>query len=340
MNRIILTMCICGLFKFATSNYLNAQNTIVDNNNIELTEFALINWNESNSLRFKNDLSGNRSFRSFEWLESDNCFAFLNDLKNEVIIISSKNNQIKNRISLNFSAVQFTHFDNHFYFLTSNAAIIYDDDGNFKKIINLQNSNTYNDIEVINDNIYLINPNGESNLINDESKHFKGWPLLDNSFAESIKLNEHSYALKFYNKDNKFLSEQIVNSEHKIGCAIILGGDDNYVYVEIQCILNENPVQVNRQIEVFNRQDFPHYSKVKENDAKPVNKIDLPDYNYTYISNPFLINKKGLFTAVTSQSGVHIFNIAPKNINKTISYPQKLINSKMHHTHYSLTNNK
>lgn len=335
MKCIIKILCLLHLLSINLIGETKAQE---NNQKFNASELFKVNWQNYDALPYKKDLSLNSSFIAFEPLEKGQT-AFLSDVDNTILIYNNENGDLVNSIDMDFRPFDFTFSNNTFYVLSEKEIVLYDKSGDKKDKLQLNYRNKgINDIKVFENNIFFLNPNGTTISLNEADKVMKGWLLYDGTYAETLITNDYGYLVRWYDTNNNLIFEKEVEGDHKLACAIMVGADENNIYVDAQYIVNEHPLEVERYVEAINRNEVNNVKLLTvENE---VTRAKLPDVYHTYIKRDVVASKQGLFHSISSPADVHVFKlIATKNkMNKTATdaYPESLQNMKHHFNNHLL----
>lgn len=301
---------------------------------INVDQIFNIDWQSHQALPYQKDLSLNSSFIAFEALQ-ENKTAFLTDVNDAIIIYDAQGNLV-NSFNLNVKPLGFTHHKKTFYVLTEDAVVLYDETGkkqdNTK--IDFPNRGFYR-IKAFNDEVYLFDANGTSIPVNSPDNVLRGWLLNDGSFAETVLSASQNYLLRWFDEDNDFGFKKEIVSNQKLACAIVLGADEDNIYVDAQYIVNENPLEIDRYIESISRNDTE--TKTLFVDKGEVTRIKLPSVYHTYTKRDVSVTDSGVLHSVSSPAGVHLFKLSNEasdtnNVLKTNrTYPQNLLGVRHHY---------
>jgi len=189
-----------------------------------------------------------------------------------------------------------------------------------------------NDIKVFENDIFFLNPNGTTIALNRVDNILKGWLLYDGTYAETLLAGYYGYLVRWYDTNNNLVFEKEVEGDQKLACAIMVGADENNIYVDAQYIVSEDPLEVERYIEAIDRNDKNNTRLL--NNENEVTRVKMPDVYHTYTKRDLVASKNGLFHSISSPADVHIFKLTDAkgdvSKNTTGTYPESLRNMKHH----------
>ncbi len=138
-----------------------------------------------------------------------------------------------------------------------------------------------------------------------------------------VSLNKNHAEISVTNNDGGFKID-LNHYENNLGCMQIIGADKyNRLYLDVDLIVKEIPLEVDRQIWIIN------YSGEK------LGKINIPTHYFTSIHKDLILDKNGIIHhMISSHDGIYIFkwdipDIIPKDYNG--KYPKKF----QKHLHYN-----
>ena len=306
-----------------------AQLTIAQN--LTLTETNNINWNNKTGLPFIKDFSGNYGVETYAKI-SKNEYAFLSRVEKKILIFDNITNQKIKEINLNFNPTDFIYNYGTYYITDINNLYVVNNEG---KVIDKKyfgdNIKFIESIKIINDEIYLIdnNQNTWNYIKNGNIVKHNGIIIKNNTWAKITKPQRNNFKISVYNKNNESVSK-IINSDINLGTVRVLGFLNNSIIIEVQKIVNEVPLQVNRFIKSYSLNNLQEQTSIK-----------LPNINYIYVKHDVLVNNNGIEFFITTPQKASIFKLKSSEINsKKILFPSNLYNYSYHYNNHLLTINK
>lgn len=301
---------------------------------INVDQIFNIDWQGHQALPYQKNLSLNSSFVAFELLQN-NKTAFLTDVNDAIMIYDAQGNLVSS-FNLDVKPLGFTHNKKTLYVLTEDAVVLYDETGRKQDNFNIDFPNRgFYGIKAFNDEVYLFDANGTSVPVNSPGNVLQGWLLNDGSFAETILSASQNYLLRWFDEDNDFGFEKEIVGNQKLACAIVLGADEDNIYVDAQYIVNESPLEIDRYIEAISRNNTE--TKTLFVDKDEVTRIKLPAVYHTYIQRDISVTDSGVLHSISSPAGVHLFKLSNEasdtnSVLKTNrTYPQNLLGVRHHY---------
>lgn len=270
------------------------------------TQLCKLNWNTPNGVPYVKVPGANLGVTSFYVLDKDK-IAFLSDATNEIIIVNRKSESVIKRFPVVLSPRDFTYDNGYYYVLCETAVFVYNAKGentsNFEfpqefsgtmRIFRYENS------------IFLLLPSGNSlkiesggKLIN--PKEYEGWITSNGLFIKTQIKNNFSYTvnISFPNGEN---SSQKFQNKKKVAGVYVIGAVKNRIVLEIQTFLSEEPINVERNIQIIGLRDL-HPDTV-------IATIPISSSFYVLSNKDISVSKAGgIYTLVTKPEGVYMFSI-------------------------------
>ncbi len=276
-------------------------------------EVKTFDWKTPNGLPYLKDFSGNYSVEVYQQPDKDH-YAFLSKSEHAILIFNRITGIKEKQIHLPFSAVDFTASGNLFYVAGLQYLYILDAKGKitdqwfFGKEIKFVNN-----IKTIDNQVYIISPNQKTWSFNNTHTHLTshdGIILKKDLYGKVIKQGKHQFVLNLTEKGKESITKTITE-ENLLGTIRILGMSGTLLYVEVQTILNEVPLKVERTIRVYQTTNF-HINQLSS--------ITLPALYYTYIKHDVVLSDTTLDILISTPEKAKIFQL--KSLEKIkISQP-------------------
>jgi len=314
MNKRLFTLFVIII---AFSQLSNAQN---------IKQISSLSWNKTSGLPYIQDYSGNYSVEAYTPISNNN-YAFLSRAEKKIIIFDINTKQKINEINLQFTPTDFTYADNKYFVTDANNLYTLNTDGSIisKKFI-ADRIKYVEAIKVINNNIYIIDNNQITWNINSKGilENHNGVIVNNNSWAKIVKLNNNSFKLTIFNKNNEPISKTI-NSNNTLGTVKVLGLTNNNLIVEIQKITQEVPLLVDRYISTFSVKNLEQIASIK-----------LPNISFTYVKHDVLVLNNSINMFITTPENAKIFKMDDTAL-KSASFPTELYNYTYHYNNHLLS---
>ena len=295
---------------------------------LTVMQVAFLPWDETAGLPWRQVPGANLGVTSFEIIDSET-IAFLADATNEIIVYNLVKQNITGRIPVESAPRDFVYNSGKFYVLMDGKIISYGLDGKetlierlppeLKGIMRID----HRDGETL-----LLHPSGNSLKFSKPSKYritkdIEGWPV-NNHLSVKAEINRsNSFELTWVSEGDPRVST-IYKCPEKPAGVFIIGMTGNYLALDVQSWLSENPVSVKREL-VFIKMNQDHLGEVRY-------RIQVPDQYYVLTNKDFTIGSDGhLYHMVTSPEGVFVFKITEAEAGSvTDDYPGFLKRKKYH----------
>lgn len=335
-KKSILVLVPCMLLAFGGLIANKSNNTTAG---IDVQPVANWQWNTENGLPYQQGNDINYGFSEMEVMNNKSV-AFLIPFEQKIKIFdyTTATPTLVKSISLNFRPLVMAYSNNMLYVANQNQPEIQvlTLEGKLLRTIsfNSQLANLRN-VFVKNNNVYVQAANGSSVLVetNDKSinpqNFYMGMPITAKTFAKTIANKQNnSYTVQLFDDNNRLLTENTYTTALPIGAAILLGADNNYVYVDVQQIETETPLKVKREI-----------AAIKYNSNSLQNKtqnVVVPNVYYIYTPLNLCVNSElGLYHAITAPNSTQLFKLNANTL-KNNNYPEQLTNNPYHFNEHLL----
>ena len=255
-------------------------------------------WNTETGIPYHQSFDMNTGFHSFA-LTNDGRIAFLLKQDHRIRIFDKVSKAKIEDISIHSGAKDLCYDNGNLYVLYQNfVTSISLTDGSTDNF-NIENGQEYEKISIVNGNVFLYGNNNQTlkftignttpSLIS-KNKYVFG----NNISLSTIKTSNHGFTLHLNNSEKSFQTVQ------KLASASVAGYVNGKIYLDVQYIIREMPLKVDREIWIVS---------IEEGVFNGVSKIKLPDCYYIYVKNDILLNQDGCYYSLTTPSGVEIYKI-------------------------------
>lgn len=289
-----------------------------------------------NGIAINKTFSGNYGIVSFTMI-GKNEVALLCNVEKKVKIFNTNSKQLANEFSIESIPEDFTYCNNTFFILSDYQIYAYHKDGT--KLIEFPINKDFkfiDRIQYIDNSLYIFSSKGNSykvyengiSIAPDEQgeESIEGWIFNKDISLNIIKVDDFKFVLNVYEKGIKVKEEQF-HAEKKLGCIVIIGLINNILYLDVQYIIKDIPLEIERNIMAFSLLD-----------GIIIDEFKLPGYYYLYTKRDIVVHENSIYNLITTEDYVAILNlIYDKNLTKTI-YPKEF--RKSYHYNYNLPKNK
>lgn len=299
--------------------------------NLSVSPISKIAWSDNQGLPYKQGFEANYGVNSFTVLENGNT-AFLANGDNSVKIFDA-NNQLVKQFSYDFYAKDIAYAQGIFYILGDGLLAIYRENGQKVREWQLGSEGGLAEKIIIqNEQAYLITSNQETFIFQNgkTTKVFDGCLLEGGVVAKTLKTSINSFDLLV--SANSKIEQRLTFALSNLACAILIGGNGEYVFVDVQTIEQEIPLKVNRSIKAI---DLKTGKIVAENVT--------PDVYYIYQNHDVAFKNGRLYHAVAAPSAMYLFNLYIDKANNSTGrteiaeYPAELVSLKYHYNSHLIT---
>ena len=270
------------------------------------TQLCRLNWNTPNGVPYVQVPGANLGVTSFYVLDKDK-IAFLSDATNEIIIVNQKSESVIKKFPVVLSPRDFTYDNGYYYVLCETAVFVYNAKG--ENISNFEFPQEFSGTMRVlryENSTFLLLPSGNSLKIESggkliKPKKYEGWITLNGLFIKTQINNNFSYTLNisFPNGEN---SSQKFQNKKKVAGVYVIGAVKNRIVLEIQTFLLEEPIKVERNIQIIGLRDI-HPDTV-------IATIPISSSFYVLSNKDISVSKTGgIYTLVTKPKGVYMFSI-------------------------------
>ncbi|MFH2094826.1 MAG: PKD domain-containing protein [Bacteroidota bacterium] len=319
MKQVLAYMAI-SLFSIACCYPQNQESSGV-------SQLAEINWNTPDGIPYVQDYGINRGADAFAVTETSE-FAFLSSAETAIILFDPYENKVTGKIGLKFPAMDMVYHNGLFYLTGKSDIYILDHNGVLQDKIAYRNRmNCVERIAFSDKEVFLVSPGQESYGIgNTDIRPVKGIPLSENLYGYVEKKGGYEFTLKLTNGTSDITSF-IFSSDKKLGTVRIMGYDNGVLYADVQYVVNEVPLKVEREIVAFNI----HKSGITEDFRVP-----MPDIYYAYTRRDVICDNGNLYFLVSAPSAAKLFVLA--NYSATgkgnVSFPQDMYAISYHYNNH------
>lgn len=270
------------------------------------TQLCKLNWNTTNGVPYVKVPGANLGVTSFYVLDNEK-IAFLSDATNEILIVSQKSESVIKRFTVVLSPRDFTYDNGYYYVLCETGIFIYNINGentsNFE--FPKEYSGTMRIFRYLH-STFLLLPSGNSLKIESggkliKPKEYEGWITSNGLLIKTQIKNEFNYTvnISFPNGEN---SLKEFPNKRKIAGVYVVGTEKNRIVLEIQTFLTEEPIKVERNIQIIGLRDF-HLDKI-------IATIPITSSFYVLSNKDIYVTNEGrIYTLVTKSKGVYLFSI-------------------------------
>ncbi len=322
---IILVIAIVAI-----SHWCKSQSTSASGSHFR--EISNFNWKTADGLPYVRDFTGSYSVEVFKQIDFDR-YAFLSKSEQAILIFNITTGQKEQTIYLPFSPVDFTYASNQFYVAGTQNIFVLNADGSIINKWFFGNKIKFvNNINVIDNQIYLISPDEKTWWLDKVHKTFQshdGIILKKDFFGKVTKQGKHQFLITLSRKGNESVFKTVI-SEKPLGTIRIIGMSGNLLFVEVQTVLNPVPLKVKRDIRAY---------RIYKNEIKQTFKIPLTDLYYTYIKHDVIISGNKLDILVATPEKARLFsltNLDKVKRNSQIYLPQQLYGKSYHYNNHLL----
>lgn len=269
--------------------------------NVTVTKSQIFHaeWNADNGIPYHQSFDLNTGFNAFIFLNDGN-IAFLLKQDCKIRIFNSLSGEKIRDIAIPSGVIDFCHDNRNLYLLlkdrVTRIALIVGETKNYK----LKNNNNFEKISVISGKIYLYTNNNQTwkfspkntTLIPVSNDHLY---LQKNMLASTEKKSSHSFSLQINGLKKTY------NTVGKLASASLAGCNNENLYIDVQYIIHEVPLEIEREIWVISF-DAGRFSEGHST-------VKIPDCYYIHVKNDVLVNSEGAFYSLTSPAGVEILKI-------------------------------
>ncbi len=297
MKKFILVFVLPLLFVAESYSQVPGQNSVSP-----FQEISSFHWNKPNGLPYVKSFSGNYSTEVYQPMGNSR-YAFLSKTNHALFVFNRITGQKEKTISLPFTPVDFAFSKGKFfvagtqnlYVLNSEGKII--DQQFFGNVIRFVNS-----IKVIDNQVYLITSQQKSWTFGKTSSHFiahDGIVLNKNLSGKITKHGSHRFSITLSGKGKPVFSKT-VDVKKPLGTVRILGISGTRLFVEVQTILNEVPLKVERSIRIY---------QTAGSQIHQISDITLPDVYYTYIKHDVYVSDSEVDLFVSTPEKAQIYQL-------------------------------
>lgn len=290
-------------------------------------------WNTADGLKFENSFDGNYSFSSFQIIDNKQ-IAFLSNMERKIKVFDLKTGKFVSEFVTTSVPYDFAYNNRKFYVQTNNSILIFNFDGILVKQINYPK--TIYDIEriqLIDNDLYILIPNGKSILIakNDEAienVEYKGWIFMPDTFCNVVKMSDYAFQIEILNSNGILLQKQFPVADIHLLSVKPTQFEKNLLYIDIEYFNESEPLKIHRKIWCIDTKSTSAVNSVT---------IYLPDIYFTSQKHDIVIENNQYFHIVSAPEKCyvmkHIFDA--ENKISELKYPSYLLDRQYHYNDFT-----
>jgi hypothetical protein len=296
MRRFVITLILSFFFQWGFSQVPNR------NYVSPFEEISTFNWKTANGLPYVKSFSGNYSIEVYKPL-NNNQYAFLSKSEHALLVFNIVTGQKEKTIHLPFTPVDFAFSQDRFFVAgTQNLYVL----GNNGKVIDKwffgNKIKFVNSIKVIDNKVYLMTANQKTWFFDKTHSHLLSHDgiILNNDLnGKIIKWGSHRFSIVLTEKGSESFSKTI-DVKRPLGTIRILGLSGTRLFVEVQTILKEVPLKVERNIRIY---------QITKSRLDRISSISLPDIYYTYIKHDINISDSNVDILISTPENTRIYKM-------------------------------
>jgi len=248
----------------------------------------------------------NLGITSFYILDK-NHIALLSDATNEIIIVNRKSESVIKRFPVVLSPRDFTYDNGYYYVLCETTVFVYNAKG--ENTSNFEFPQEYSGTMKLfryENSTFLLLPSGNSLKIESggkliKPKEYEGWVTSNGLFIKTKIKNNYSYTVDIFSPNGENSSHEFQNKK-KVAGVYVIGGVKNRIVLEIQTFLSEEPIKVERNIQII-RLNGIHPDTIAAT-------LPISSSFYVLSNKDIAISNNGtIFNLVTKPQGAYVYSI-------------------------------
>ncbi len=282
-----------------------------------------INYGSKDGILVNKTSSGNYGILSFVMTGKDEV-ALLCNVEQKVKMFNISTNRLDRELFLNDIPEDFIYNNGVFYILAGYKIHVYSKYG--PKFLEFPISNNFRFIErlrIVDDCLYVLTSRGNSYKVfengralpceQQEKNFIKGWIFYDKGISfNTAKINDCKFLLrKFVHGDSVITEEKIFTVDKKLGSVMIIGIINDVIYFDVQYIVNDIPLEVERMILAYSLSS-----------SEVLDKFKLPGIYYLYTKRDLITAENSMYHLVTTENSANVMSLLfDKDIDRTV-YPE------------------
>lgn len=304
------------------------------NNGFSVTQVADFKWNSDKGLPYKRGYESNYGVAAFQVINSSQS-AFLFNTEPRIRIFDHKKNTILQDIELSSVAMDFLIHENKIYVLDFHTIKILSLEGELQNEITLPPEVRFiESIQVFNNQLFVVTPNGKSHRVAVNGKTINAKPLMGVMVDEQLSVktvrNDAKNAEVILFKNGSKISDLHLKTDKKFGAIQVIGKGGDFLYLDIEYIENEKPLDTYRKIVAYKIV----YGEIQETNFS----IVLPDIYYIEMKHDCRITENGLHFLLTAPDKTVLYQIEPQQTNREQqhTFPAELFEYEYHYNQHTL----
>lgn len=304
----------------------------------QITSIGTLYWQGKDALPYHQDYGDNHSFLTYQVIGNQK-IALLSTFEHQILIYDLKSGHLLSKFDLPIQAEDFAVANGKYYVLGENQVRVFEESGIELKVIHFSTEKMnemvpVSHIRAIGENIYVESHEAAAYLIEVAGKtvpveRFEGWALNPHVFGSIMLQDENIFSLQLLDNLGHLISAKQFEVGDKLVSAILVGAEENMLYIEMHFLTQEEPFQMKHQIAVI---------EVKKNIiTELVSIIDAPKVRYTFFDQSAKLSKFGLTYLVSSPENVQIFRLVKERKDGTSNaFPLELMQMDYDYANHTL----
>ncbi|MEA3447530.1 MAG: PKD domain-containing protein [Bacteroidota bacterium] len=314
MKKLVLNL----FFFFLCFSIIQAQN---------IKQTFSLDFNSKSGLTYHQGYDRN-SFSEVFTLVDDNVYAFLSQSEMKIILFDINKNEKSGEIFLDEPVYDMTYYNSQFWLTGKQDVFVLNNKGELINKISYKKSMPYIDKIIFNNgNIYFCDPAQNSYRI--DQKGFiktEGIPLNDGSFGFVSREEKSDIRFTRIINDNIQKAWQYT-SDKKLGTVKIIGSSADKVILDVQYIVQEVPLKVERSIFILD---------ISGEKIALEEKIKMPNVYYTYIRRDMLVHDHTLDIMISTpqKNMIYSVDLDHTSAKESLLFPQELYLYSYHYNNH------
>lgn len=334
MKTKLLYALICIVFLWL--NFATTAQVKNKYNAFPAKKIAAIEWNTQNGLHHKQGFDVNYGSSAYAPLNNTQ-IAFLSDSEQRIKTYNTDNKKINKGFKASIPTIDIAFFDDRYYLSGFYQFAEHEKDGKLLRKINYPAEiKSLERIENYNGQLFLLSFDQKSYKLTEISgkikyKIYEGWAINENLFAKTIIRSNNEFSICLFGEDKKQFEKKFTTG-NGLSSVKIIGNENAYVYLDIEYITSQKPLETAREIVTVATSEDGIGS------MELVTKI--PNIYFTHIKRDLQIKNNKLFYYLGHPENAQIFSFErqkKRSDKPTKKLPEDLFNFKYHYNKNTLT---